>query len=111
MINLILSSFSPSFVAVGSKAPGKSVGKSPAVKKTTGSGKGKFRIFINFFTLLIRINASIISGKNYSGGNPYHPRETPEWQKPITCFLNPNSSKEIETASFSQIQVFYTYLK
>lgn len=82
MINLILSSFSPSFVAVGSKAPGKSVGKSPAVKKTTGSGKGK----------------------NYSGGNPYHPRETPEWQKPITCFLNPNSSKEIETASFSQIQ-------
>ncbi|XP_012276233.1 PCNA-associated factor [Orussus abietinus] len=26
--------------------------------------------------------------KTYSGGNPYHPRETPNWQKPITTFFN-----------------------
>nr|XP_031843008.1 PCNA-associated factor-like [Nomia melanderi] len=57
--------------AVGAKAPAKSV-KSTPVKKVTGTSKGK----------------------NYSGGNPYHPRDTPDWQKPITCFLNQNSSKE-----------------
>lgn len=30
-----------------------------------------------------------------SGGNSYHPRETPEWQKPITnFFITPSSSHE-----------------
>ncbi|XP_076301198.1 PCNA-associated factor isoform X2 [Lasioglossum baleicum] len=62
--------------AVGGKAPAKSV-KSTPVKKVVGTSKGK----------------------NYSGGNPYHPRETPEWQKPITCFLNQNSSTECTSAS------------
>ncbi|XP_076241404.1 uncharacterized protein LOC143183642 [Calliopsis andreniformis] len=71
--------------AVGAKAPSKNVGKSTPVKKSAGSNKGK----------------------SYSGGNPYHPRETPEWQKPITCFLNQNSSKETtdiqeETAGHSK---------
>ncbi|KAG6795243.1 PCNA-associated factor isoform X1 [Apis mellifera caucasica] len=63
--------------AVGSKAPHKSV-KSTSVKKTNGKGK------------------------SYSGGNPYHPRETPEWQKPITCFLNQNFLKE--STDVSEIQ-------
>ncbi|KAJ1528311.1 hypothetical protein ONE63_006733 [Megalurothrips usitatus] len=26
--------------------------------------------------------------KQYGGGNSYHPRETPGWQKPITTFFN-----------------------
>lgn len=30
--------------------------------------------------------------KKYSGGNPYCPRETPAWQKPITSFFNPPSN-------------------
>ncbi|XP_076650947.1 PCNA-associated factor [Halictus rubicundus] len=64
---------------VGGKAPAKSV-KSTPVKKVVGTSKGK----------------------NYSGGNPYHPRETPEWQKPITCFLNQNSSTEYVDTSASQ---------
>ncbi|XP_014472246.1 PREDICTED: PCNA-associated factor-like [Dinoponera quadriceps] len=37
------------------------------------------------------------AGKKYSGGNPYHPRETPKWQKSITCFLN--ISETASTAS------------
>ncbi|XP_078039099.1 PCNA-associated factor [Augochlora pura] len=57
--------------AVGGKAPAKAV-KSTPVKAVAGPSKGK----------------------NYSGGNPYHPRETPVWQKPITFFLNQDSSKE-----------------
>lgn len=27
------------------------------------------------------------STDKYSGGNPIHPRETPVWQKEITCFF------------------------
>ncbi|XP_043265404.1 PCNA-associated factor-like [Colletes gigas] len=65
--------------AVGAKAPNKSV-KSATPKKVTLGGKGK----------------------SYSGGNPYHPRETPEWQKPITCFLNQNSEKDIAGSSGTQ---------
>ncbi|XP_043600053.1 PCNA-associated factor-like [Bombus pyrosoma] len=64
--------------AVGSKAPHKTT-KSTPVKKSSSSSKGK----------------------SYSGGNPYHPRETPEWQKPITCFLNQgsvNQSKDLSKA-------------
>ncbi|XP_066582028.1 PCNA-associated factor-like [Prorops nasuta] len=68
--------------AVGSKAPRKIAATTPS--KRSGGSKGK----------------------NYSGGNPYHPRDTPEWQKPITNFLNqtpnangsenqPSSSKEV----------------
>ncbi|XP_076173665.1 PCNA-associated factor [Ptiloglossa arizonensis] len=57
--------------AVGGKAPSKSVKSTPTKK-----GKG------------------VSKGKNYSGGNPVHPRETPEWQKPITCFLNQNSVQD-----------------
>ncbi|XP_053975382.1 PCNA-associated factor-like [Hylaeus volcanicus] len=36
------------------------------------------------------------------GGNPYHPRETPEWQKPITWFLNQNSEKQDTGSSEAQ---------
>lgn len=62
--------------AVGSKAPRKI---STPSKKSATAGKAK----------------------SYSGGNPYHPRETPAWQKPITCFLN--ESKDHPTdASTSQ---------
>ncbi|XP_076395063.1 uncharacterized protein LOC105663333 isoform X1 [Megachile rotundata] len=59
--------------AVGSKAPAKSV-KSTPTKKVAGSSKGK----------------------SHSGGNPYHPRATPEWQKPITCFINQNATNKVE---------------
>ncbi|XP_033320973.1 PCNA-associated factor [Megalopta genalis] len=65
--------------AVGGKAPAKAM-KSTPVKKVAGTSKGK----------------------NYSGGNPYHPRETPVWQKPITCFLNQDSSKDCTYPSTSQ---------
>ncbi|XP_072767732.1 PCNA-associated factor [Anoplolepis gracilipes] len=54
--------------AVGSKAPGKKVGAA------TFSGNNS--------------NGRKNAGKSYGGGNPYHPRETPDWQKPITSFLN-----------------------
>ncbi|XP_017753848.1 PREDICTED: PCNA-associated factor-like [Eufriesea mexicana] len=64
--------------AVGSKAPHKSVKNTP-VKETSKT-----------------------KGKSYSGGNPYHPRQTPEWQKPITCFLNQNSLNE--SSDISEIQ-------
>ncbi|XP_050528884.1 PCNA-associated factor-like [Daktulosphaira vitifoliae] len=30
-------------------------------------------------------------GKKYSGGNPVCPRETPAWQKEITCFFMSNN--------------------
>ena len=68
--------------AVGSKAPAKAVKTaSPATpKKGVKSGKGK----------------------SYSGGNPYHQRDTPEWQKPITCFINQNSSKNTGDSSEAQ---------
>lgn len=46
-----------------------------------------------------------IAGKSYSGGNPYHPRDTPQWQKPITCFINQNSSKD--AGDSSEAQVYY----
>lgn len=52
------------------------------------------------------MNKGVISGKNYSGGNPVHPRETPEWQKPITCFLNQNSVQD--AAGVSGVQVHST---
>ncbi|XP_033190834.1 PCNA-associated factor isoform X2 [Bombus vancouverensis nearcticus] len=65
--------------AVGSKAPHKTT-KSTPVKKSGSSSKGK----------------------SYSGGNPYHPRETPEWQKPITCFLNQGSVNQSENLSKAQ---------
>lgn len=35
------------------------------------------------------------SVKSYAGGNPYHPRETPGWQKPITSFMNTSSTTKI----------------
>ncbi|XP_076759235.1 PCNA-associated factor [Xylocopa sonorina] len=65
--------------AVGSKAPHKAV-KSTPVKKTSSGARGK----------------------SYSGGNPYHPRETPEWQKPITSFLNQNSMNTAADSSETQ---------
>ncbi|CAH0391893.1 unnamed protein product [Bemisia tabaci] len=34
------------------------------------------------------------SGKKYSGGNSYCPRETPAWQKNITCFFGSSSSNK-----------------
>ena len=60
--------------AVGGKAPAKALKTAGTAtpKKVIKSGKGK----------------------SYAGGNPYHPRDTPEWQKPITCFINQNSSKD-----------------
>ncbi|KOC62115.1 PCNA-associated factor [Habropoda laboriosa] len=64
--------------AVGSKAPRKLAKTATPVKKTSSS-KGKS-----------------------SGGNAYHPRETPEWQKPITCFLNQNSLTESTNSSEMQ---------
>ncbi|CAL7937786.1 unnamed protein product [Xylocopa violacea] len=64
---------------VGGKAPHKSV-KSTPVKKTSSGNKGK----------------------NYSGGNPYHPRETPEWQKPITSFLNQSSANKATDSTETQ---------
>ncbi|XP_045509178.1 uncharacterized protein LOC123704751 [Colias croceus] len=33
------------------------------------------------------------SSRNYSGGNPVCPRETPKWQKPITNFFITNQTK------------------
>ncbi|XP_017889687.1 PCNA-associated factor-like [Ceratina calcarata] len=56
--------------AVGSKAPSKVAAIVPSSPVVTPSKR---------------------RGKSYSGGNPYHPRDTPEWQKPITNFLNPDS--------------------
>lgn len=40
-------------------------------------------------------DSSDSKGKPSGGGNAYHPRETPEWQKPITTFFAapPSSSK------------------
>jgi len=32
--------------------------------------------------------------KKYSGGNPIHPRETPSWQKTITCFFSQKDNDE-----------------
>ncbi|CAK9808308.1 hypothetical protein ANTQUA_LOCUS5552 [Anthophora quadrimaculata] len=61
--------------AVGSKAPSKVAKTAAPVKKSSSKGK------------------------SYSGGNTYHPRETPEWQKPITCFLNQNSVKDFTNSS------------
>ncbi|XP_047360519.1 PCNA-associated factor-like [Vespa velutina] len=68
--------------AVGAKAPHK-VASTTGAKKTSGNGKGK----------------------SYSGGNPYHPRETPEWQKPITNFMNQNVTKERDVSSKSNENV------
>ncbi|XP_050462707.1 PCNA-associated factor-like [Cataglyphis hispanica] len=63
--------------AVGSKAPGK-VSAGSAGKKNNGRKS---------------------AGKSYGGGNPYHPRETPEWQKPITSFMNISSKTTTSNAS------------
>ncbi|KAL2738475.1 PCNA-associated factor-like [Vespula maculifrons] len=63
--------------AMGAKAPHK-------IASTTGAKKSGNR------------------GKSYSGGNPYHPRETPEWQKPITNFMNQNVTKENDVSSSSK---------
>ncbi|GAB1869199.1 PCNA-associated factor [Camponotus japonicus] len=38
-------------------------------------------------------------GKSHGGGNPYHPRDTPEWQKPITSFMNTSSKTTTSNAS------------
>ncbi|KAK2587863.1 hypothetical protein KPH14_003960 [Odynerus spinipes] len=65
--------------AVGAKAPHK-VANSGGSKKPLGGSRGR----------------------NYSGGNPYHPRETPEWQKPITNFLNQSTSTEYTGSSTSK---------
>ncbi|KAL2714690.1 PCNA-associated factor-like [Vespula squamosa] len=40
--------------------------------------------------------------KSYSGGNPYHPRDTPEWQKPITNFMNQNVTKKPDVSAPSK---------
>ncbi|XP_032678284.1 PCNA-associated factor-like [Odontomachus brunneus] len=37
--------------------------------------------------------------KKQSGGNPYHPRETPKWQKSITCFISKSETTSEATAS------------
>ncbi|EFN80452.1 PCNA-associated factor [Harpegnathos saltator] len=52
--------------AVGEKSSAK---KNVAVKINTPKKNGRGR-------------------KKYTSGNPYHPRETPQWQKSITCFMN-----------------------
>ncbi|GIY03481.1 hypothetical protein CDAR_622631 [Caerostris darwini] len=64
------------------KAGGKAPRKIHVLRNETGSAKGG-------------------KGKSdrYSGGNPYCPRPTPEWQKPITGFFskkpnNGNTSEE-----------------
>lgn len=68
--------------------------------------KVKSLILLNIFSKINHYfkNNILFSGKSYSGGNPYHPRETPEWQKPITCFLNQNFLKE--STDVSEIQVY-----
>ena len=68
--------------AVGSKAPAKSLKTAAATTPKKGVKNGK--------------------GKSYSGGNPYHPRDTPEWQKPITCFIKQSSSKDAEDSLEAQ---------
>lgn len=50
-------------------------------------------------------NIILLLGKSYSGGNPYHPRETPEWQKPITNFMNQNVTKENDVSSSSKVDI------
>ncbi|KAG7200533.1 hypothetical protein KM043_001096 [Ampulex compressa] len=64
---------------VGSKAPHK-VGRSTPTRKV----------------------APAIKGEGNSGGNSYHPRETPNWQKPITRFLSQNAQSNADGASGSQ---------
>ncbi|KAK3912412.1 PCNA-associated factor [Frankliniella fusca] len=62
--------------ATGAKAPRKALSSTPSRSVSTDSD-GK--------------------SKTYGGGNSYHPRETPDWQKPITTFFarpQPDSSKE-----------------
>ncbi|CAH0731218.1 unnamed protein product, partial [Brenthis ino] len=41
------------------------------------------------------------SSKNYSGGNPVCPRETPKWQKPITNFFINNTKADEDEAQAS----------
>lgn len=46
----------------------------------------------NDYAILYAKSSSIIicfalHADKYSGGNPVHPRETPVWQKEITCFF------------------------
>ncbi|XP_015184900.1 PREDICTED: PCNA-associated factor-like [Polistes dominula] len=64
--------------AVGAKAPHK-------VSSTTGTAKKR------------RNNKA----SSYSGGNPYHPRQTPDWQKPITNFMNQSITNNDNVASTS----------
>ncbi|XP_029155593.1 PCNA-associated factor-like [Nylanderia fulva] len=65
--------------AVGGKAPGKIRAANP------GKSNGKKS-----------------AGKSSGGGNPYHPRETPEWQKPITSFINVATSSTTTTDNKSK---------
>ncbi|CAL1679762.1 unnamed protein product [Lasius platythorax] len=65
--------------AVGSKAPGKVRADTPGRKS----------------------NGKKSAGKSYGGGNPYHPRDTPEWQKPITSFMNTSSSSKTTASNAS----------
>ncbi|XP_014614009.1 PREDICTED: PCNA-associated factor-like [Polistes canadensis] len=64
--------------AVGAKAPHKLSSTTDGVKKT---GNNKVR--------------------GYTGGNPYHPRQTPNWQKPITNFMNQSITNTDNVASSS----------
>ncbi|XP_034238602.1 PCNA-associated factor-like [Thrips palmi] len=62
--------------ASGAKAPRKAVVSTPT-RSSDSSGDSK--------------------GKPTVGGNSYHPRETPEWQKPITTFFVAPSSSSKES--------------
>ncbi|KAI4498397.1 hypothetical protein M0802_006576 [Mischocyttarus mexicanus] len=67
--------------AVGAKAPHKVSSTKTVGAKKTGNNKGK----------------------NYSGGNPYHPRKTPDWQKPITNFMNESINQANDIVPTSNI--------
>ncbi|XP_015598113.1 PCNA-associated factor [Cephus cinctus] len=74
---------SSSAKAVGAKAPHKV--SNTAALRSSGSSEGGGK------------------GRDYSGGNPYHPRETPNWQKPITSFFQQEASKDKEESTASEI--------
>ena len=55
------------------------------------------------------IGSSEKSSRNYSGGNPVCPRETPKWQKPITNFFI-NSTKADDDDDAQGMIFFYLYI-
>lgn len=92
------------FTAVGSKAsrkvstgtPGKKINGKKSMACLTfslhSSSVGKKQMLTRTFIFTA-------AGKSHGGGNPYHPRETPEWQKPITSFMNIGSKTTTNNAS------------